>query len=521
MNKKRKRKRCCFMLNLISEKEKEMMLDYIKEYAFHNARYSSRQLGDFDYLFRFWDKSKQKYLKQIFGDKLILEKEVNLVKTNADLANDLDDALYNEGENEEICDFISEIKCIDYNNVRLYGVLDELTSVETLAENEYKGESISFTNPATGKEIKIQKGCKPVRTIGKIAKEFNIKGFEEFRKIHSIVLTKKNLTGKLCLSIHPFDYMTMSDNNSNWSSCMNWMEEGCYRQGTVEMMNSKMVIVAYLKANNDFVTTKDYTWNNKKWRELFIINKDIITNIKGYPYASDALTLATLNWLKELAAAADFGNFSDTAVYWDNDTNPKNITVNTVTNYMYNDFCSECRHYSYFNKEILDNVDTVLTLSYSGISECMATGEADPDIDENTCALVSVDADEYDKCSCCGRPIYDDERYHFRDECICESCWENLKEDVITEEYYYEDEVEPIRVAKDGKVLYYFGEIWVSKETENLKSVFEEKFNVPLYYSNDSGYYIEAKEASPEIAKAFHFYSLNSFMNCLSRENYL
>ena len=38
----------------------------------------------------------------------------------------------------------------------------------------------------------------------------------------------------------------MSDNNSGWESCMSWRNNGCYRRGTVEMMNSPYVIVAYL-----------------------------------------------------------------------------------------------------------------------------------------------------------------------------------------------------------------------------------------------------------------------------------
>ena len=119
-------------------------------------------------------------------------------------------------------------------------------------------------------------------------------------------------------------------------------------------------------------------------------------------------------------------------------------------------------------------------------------------------------------CPCCGRPIYDDSHY-FRDEYICENCWEDLKEDVITEDYYYADEVESIRVANNGKIMYYYGEIYVSEETEDLKSVFEEKFNTPLYHSDLLGYYIEAKEATKDITRAFGYYSLNSFLNALDR----
>ena len=28
-------------------------------------------------------------------------------------------------------------------------------------------------------------------------------------------------------------------------------------------------------------------WNSKKWRELFIVNEDIISAVKQYPYEND------------------------------------------------------------------------------------------------------------------------------------------------------------------------------------------------------------------------------------------
>ena len=38
----------------------------------------------------------------------------------------------------------------------------------------------------------------------------------------------------------------MSDNDYGWDSCMGWMNEGEYRLGTVEMMNSPCIVVAYI-----------------------------------------------------------------------------------------------------------------------------------------------------------------------------------------------------------------------------------------------------------------------------------
>lgn len=87
--------------------------------------------------------------------------------------------------------------------------------------------------------------------------------FEEFRICQSMCTNTTALEGKLCLSIHPLDYMTMSDNACDWSSCMSWQEDGCYRMGTVEMMNSPCVIVAYLESSHPMYFSREATWNSK------------------------------------------------------------------------------------------------------------------------------------------------------------------------------------------------------------------------------------------------------------------
>ena len=128
--------------------------------------------------------------------------------------------------------------------------------------------------------------------------------YEAFRIWHSMLFNSAKMTGNLCLSIHPLDYITMSENDEGWSSCMNWHDEGCYRRGTIEMMNSKYVLVAYVKSeNNEIYMGNDNHWNSKKWRSLFYLDKDIITSIKGYPYQHPALVKVIIEKLEELAEA--------------------------------------------------------------------------------------------------------------------------------------------------------------------------------------------------------------------------
>ena len=49
-------------------------------------------------------------------------------------------------------------------------------------------------------------------------------------------------------------------------------DEGSYRLGTVEMMNSPMVICAYLSGKNQMDINGVYEWNSKKWRAWAIVS---------------------------------------------------------------------------------------------------------------------------------------------------------------------------------------------------------------------------------------------------------
>jgi hypothetical protein len=101
-----------------------------------------------------------------------------------------------------------------------------------------------------GKVLKIRNGSRPMRSIRKIAESYGIEGFEHFMNKHSECLNQKSLKGTVHMSIHPMDYMTMSDNNEGWESCMSWANDGCYKQGTVEMMNSPCAVVGYLESDS-------------------------------------------------------------------------------------------------------------------------------------------------------------------------------------------------------------------------------------------------------------------------------
>lgn len=248
-----------------------------------------------------------------------------------------------------------------------------------------------------GKTYQFQNGEKIWKTLKKLHQIFpdavTEKEFEDARILYSTWLNDKK-KGYLTISIHPLDFMTMSDNASNWKSCMSWKTEGCYRMGSIEMMNSNNVFCVYYtskKEDNGFSFGK-YEWNDKKWRGLVIATKDIIVANKAYPYCSKTTNIAVIDKIKELAKenmgyTYEFGPelYKDmdhimTDCYLDDvsysiankDENlRKNIYFKSGS--MYNDMLHNMDNYEYWCYR--NKVKTKKLISYSGKSECMCCGK--------------------------------------------------------------------------------------------------------------------------------------------------
>lgn len=424
----------------LSTKELRMMDNYINAYATE----SPSDRADINYILRVWAEAKSKYLFKLFGEKLILSRNINVKKEPQELTRELE-LMYHS--NDKYSNFIKEYRTnvvdawyayyspstLGQKNYdwSIYNTLDSLINPENLATNIYNGETFEFSLPHFEKPLKINKGAKITRTLGKIAELCGItESFEDFRIAHSQVLNQKSFHGNLCLSIHPFDYMTMSDNASGWSSCMSWQNAGCYCQGTVEMMNSPMVVVAYLNAEKDMSVPGgfDYTWNNKKWRELFIVTPEMIGNIKGYPYRSDFLASYVLSWLKELAETANFSNYAETITTYnafeDFELNNCTVSIVPVTVQMYNDFSDN--QLAYFS--VSNPIQDTYSVNYSGESECMNCGSTSCYFSSEG-NLMGECCDEYYECEECGDHFSSsDDLVEIDGVMLCHDCVDNYCE---------------------------------------------------------------------------------------------
>ena len=412
-----------------------------------------------------WADNKNNFLSQIFTDNLIISKKVQYERPYQELFDAFDKACNIDSRNpiyQFRVLFTKALEAVYTDRIEILGenyflppyfYILELLDTNVLAKNKAGFEATFICGD---KKIQIQKESKPVKILSKVvsALNFDIEIFEKFRIAHSVILNDKYIKGELCLSIHPMDYMTMSDSGYDWSSCMSWMRDGEYHRGTVEMMTSPSVVVVYLKGSREYI--EDIKWNTKKWRCLYIVTPEFITSIKAYPYENSDLEKLGLNFLVEtieektsICYRKDYCRYN----YYDNDlpcdhnymltlfdNNKIEVEFDFSTDDMYNDFGARAGCWATINSTI--NEERFISYNYSGPTVCMSCGAINAcyDDENSPCLLTCNDCyvDNRIYCECCGERIYDgDESYSTLDMVgpICENCYyEDCAVDVITED---------------------------------------------------------------------------------------
>lgn len=381
----------------IPQEELDLLRDYVDRYASDENQAVSLSIPIKNWL-REWVKAKSQYLFKLFDGKLIIEEPVSFEKSKDLLQRELEEKFFYTGWEADVVSPIryllrstlikGKIHLGEFSNdgttfkliytkeeedlVKDQEYLERITEVfrntDIFAENslgshvyKYDGIHKSFHLP------NIQKGMKPFKLLSSLVDALEPhadpesypsqffqrlrSSIEHYRIIHSQILNDKTVKGTLCLSIHPLDYITASDNGYNWESCMNWTQQdevGCYRIGTEEMMNSPCVIVAYLKGDAHyypFYDEDDYrTWSNKRWRTFVIVDRDIIATIKSYPYKCRSLDKIILKKLAAMAEAIGYPKYEEEVQINEDGRDKREMAAKLhgkpflfTTNLMYND----------------------------------------------------------------------------------------------------------------------------------------------------------------------------------------
>lgn len=220
-----------------------------------------------DSLFEEWLEAKRDFI-EAFGGKLIVE-----------LPGKVTFELSQEEKIKRVKDFLTAVDC-NYENPDLARFIDIQKSGfyenKVVEDFEYNGE-------------KIPKGMKVIKAFKFFEK--NPKKLENLQNAASMLIQEDKITGVLCLSVHPLDYISASENCHSWHSCH--ALDGDYRAGNLSYMVDKHTIMCYLRADNCNYILPDFPsevpWNSKKWRVWIHLSDswDIMFAGRQYPFTSN------------------------------------------------------------------------------------------------------------------------------------------------------------------------------------------------------------------------------------------
>ena len=382
------------LFNYLTDEDKITIKEFIQAYANIDNVDLYKALG-------YWNKNKKKMFKAL-GRKLRVKIPVDIQCDDKLFLTTLQE-IYTPPFGWKIEGKTNHPFIVDFENFAQEKSLNNKNSFTQQTIREQLAQMFRYDNFKSGvlnrdysfvreeKRLKIPEGTKIMKAIRKMlvfAGYSNMDLFESFRNEISNLTTSKHVKTNLVFSIHPIDFLTMSDNSLGWHSCMSWMQRGGYSTGPIEMMNSNMVIMAYLESKKSFMFNM-HDIPNKSWRILLYIHKNILLAGKSYPYYNEKITLKVLDTMREILYnnmgwkyqyinqeyrdlrgyhANDFLRFS--VVIRRKSSNQHKIII--YTNGMYNDLV-EAQDYTYWCCR--NWVPKVLTINASGIANCMVCGK--------------------------------------------------------------------------------------------------------------------------------------------------
>lgn len=495
--------------------------NYVRNYGLLDVRDSSPFQG-VKSLLNPWFNSKSKLLFNIFGDKLILEKEVVFKKKEKELWKEYS---YNKAIQYFITCLIRDLKkeiyhkfsSIDYTRglEKIRNTI--LSSPSAMLENRCSC-SHSFIFPETGKTLQWTESTKTLKVLKAIAEYYNLKEeYESFRIAHSQILNARSFSGTLCLSIHPMDYFTLSDNNNGWSSCLRWQgsgrgDGGEYRAGTLEMLSSPTAIVAYLRSSSNTLEFSSpegtrQQWNSKKWRMLCLIDENCLIANTQYPVEYDDANRITLEWIKELVENATGFQYEDSPKkidisncyrgYCEEEESDTEVSFSASTTLMYN----ELERQLVFLKKTIANGHYIV--EFSGTAHCLCCGEEVNSADSLLCECCSSTR----KCDACEERYLLDEltvtREGYR---YCEDCYaENIHNCRMCKTSVHREEAKELYLAVHNKTttnlnreeLVFVCEDCFTKMYEN-KIIMKIKKTFPLQFQGTYNRYFIDPAVAPD-----------------------
>ena len=229
-----------------------------------------------DAILKQWYMAKKNFIKA-FNNKLIVDCGVHSFE--------LDEV----ARRSKLNDFIKLIKNTyeEYDLARFLKAFQDDFFRTQKTSNTYE-HTIDIKNEGLI-NISIPKGTKIIKAFKYFIKDSALLDFFQIKA--SMIVQEDKISGHLYMSVHPLDYLSVSENTNNWRSCH--ALDGDYCAGNLSYMCDSATIVCYLcgEDEKELPHFNGVKWNNKKWRMLLFTSEDnsLIFAGRHYPFFSFAI----------------------------------------------------------------------------------------------------------------------------------------------------------------------------------------------------------------------------------------
>lgn len=361
----------------------------------------------------------------------------------------------------KIDNFVSNIVLYRYNNFALARFIND--------EKEGFFDNVVPIEYRTDEGTIIPKGMKLVRAFKYFEKDSE--RLDAIQTAASILIQENKIEGKFCISVHPLDFISCSENQYNWHSCH--ALDGEYRAGNLSYMLDKTTVMCYIKGNDDVILPnfpRSVPWNNKKWRMWLYLADEHNALMAGrqYPFAiSGVLQYARTALFNNLA----FADYRWSA--WHHDM---------LRSYTYTDGTNEtigCRDLIVIDGRFVPRTELITDASPLHFDDLLRSSFYTPwycwrtsthatihwtighpvyCLDCNLHELTAPDRmacgdcdcyedEDHDTCAICGERHHIDDMYWVGDDHICSRCFDNncvscdnCGENMYRDDAYYDED---------------------------------------------------------------------------------
>ena len=252
--------------------------------------------------YQVWEENKKQFLFSLLRQQLIYSVPTEVSMTEEELYYKIKESgvryTLQQQFKPEFARILTTMSSeLDENEKIIEKCLFDLLNINILARQRIEKD---YTFNWNGKRVKFNKGTKVTKLFRFFVNESEL---DILIKKYATIFNQKTIKGDLCLSVHPLDYFSVSDNQCGWNSCFS-VHDGSYRISTTGLLTSPNTMVAYLSSED--VEYEAYnmsmTWNNKKWRTYVTMSHDQKTFHIGreYPYSNPALRQKVVEMIADL-----------------------------------------------------------------------------------------------------------------------------------------------------------------------------------------------------------------------------